>query len=94
MKMTHTPGPWEKTKVDDTGNCFVYNPDIGTVALVSLDVSGKSANAQLIAAAPDLLSALTDLVCCPVFTGKCFESDPETHKAWTLAREAINKATK
>ena len=99
--MEHTPGPWEVSQYCEGGagaqlgvkgydrpvywNYRIYRNET--------DVEAK-ANARLIAAAPDLLSALTDLVCCPVFTGKCFESDPETHKAWTLAREAINKATK
>ncbi len=41
---------------------------------------------------PELLEALADLVCCPAFTGARFEKDPESHKAWTLARAAIAKA--
>ena len=50
------------------------------------------ANAYMWAASPDLLAALEDLVCCPTFTGARFEKDPESHKAWTLARAAIAKA--
>ncbi len=50
------------------------------------------AYATLISAAPELYEALLNLVCCPAFTGKLFETDKESHKAWTLARAAIAKA--
>ena len=36
--------------------------------------------------------ALTNLVICPAFTGKLFESDRESHRAWTLARAALRVA--
>ena len=47
---------------------------------------------QLAAAAPQMLEALVELVCCPVFTAALFEADPYTHKRWTLARAAIAEA--
>lgn len=50
------------------------------------------ANARLMVAAPELLEALLDLVCCPAFNGRLFETDKESHKAWTLARVVIAKA--
>jgi hypothetical protein len=51
------------------------------------------ADARLIEAAPEILEALEELVCCPAFTGKLFETDKRSHRAWTLARAAIAKAT-
>ena len=36
--------------------------------------------------------ALTNLVICPAFTGKLFESDRESHRAWTLARAVLRVA--
>jgi hypothetical protein len=53
---------------------------------------GHLGDAHLFAAAPDMLEALLDLVCCPAFNGKMFETDKESHKAWSVARAAIAKA--
>jgi hypothetical protein len=41
----------------------------------------------------ELVKAMVNLVCCPAFTGNLFERDKESHRAWTLARAAIAKAT-
>jgi hypothetical protein len=60
---THTPGPWEVSQYgDDYG---VYDPHRGNdIALVrgTGDDAETEANAHLIAAAPALLEALTELV--------------------------------
>ena len=37
----------------------------------------------------ELVEATLNLVCCPAFNGKVFEGDKESHKAWTLARLAL-----
>lgn len=50
---------------------------------------GDNANAALIASAPKLLEALVNLVCCPAFNGTIFETDKESHRAWTEARYEI-----
>ncbi len=42
----------------------------------------------------NLITATIDLVCCPAFTGALFERDKESHRAWTLAREATTTAAK
>ena len=47
------------------------------------DVDGNIDEAQ------DLYEALMNLVCCPAFNGELFEADKESHRAWTLAREAL-----
>jgi hypothetical protein len=101
--MKHTKGPWVKEKVeigyqveDGVNEFYKIKQNGTTIAHVYHNFKeweDYEKDAQLIAAAPDLLEALLDLVCAPVFTGKLFEHDKETHKAWTLAREAIRKAT-
>jgi hypothetical protein len=66
----HTPGPWE-AHLDEA--YFVTGPDRGRVAIMTHlkgahGLGGRrsgdesAANARLIAAAPDLLEALTDLL--------------------------------
>lgn len=42
-------------------------------------------------AIPALVEAMKELVCCPAFNSKVFEGDRESHKAWTLAREALRE---
>ena len=42
----------------------------------------------------ELFDALLDLVCCPAFNSAAFERDTESHKAWTLARHALNNHIK
>jgi len=39
----------------------------------------------------ELCDALRELVCCPIFTGQLFAKDEASHRAWTLARAAIEK---
>lgn len=39
-----------------------------------------------------LVEALRDLVCCPAFNGAVFARDPDSHRAWTLARAALAQA--
>lgn len=55
-------------------------------------------NAHLIAlmhnALPALIEAaeaLENLVICPAFNGQVFERDKESHREWTLARDALAK---
>jgi len=65
MKTQHTPGPWEH---DNTWN-IIYGPKGEEVAAIHSAGSSRrcdkpiaQANAQLISLAPEMLSALIDLV--------------------------------
>ncbi|AYJ87634.1 hypothetical protein D3Y57_19045 [Sphingomonas paeninsulae] len=94
MSAQHTPGPW---RVDDYHDGFEIVGNVAratrfgkkgewTVASIEMDMpdGAETANAHLIAAAPDLLAALEALV-----------SSFETHRPkllWDNARAAIAKA--
>ena len=99
--MKHTPGPW-KAHLEEAN--YVTGPDLGRVAMMmnlkgSHGMGGRrssdesAANAQLIAAAPDLLGALrgmTDLwftVCTP----RGWEPDHDVQ--YTDAIAALKSAT-
>lgn len=60
MSAGHTPGPWE-TSHDGHGGIYVGDKNGRQVGFVSLR-SEQEANARLIAAAPELLEALRDLL--------------------------------
>ena len=84
--MIHTPGPWKYRKV---GYLFAGTSTTGDTFEISGEDSQQwvahsllEANARLITAAPDLLSALKSVVVL---------SDRK-HKAWDAAKSAIAKA--
>ena len=89
----HTPGPWNVTKL------YVRKQDGGLGASIN-DLWQKQktpkaemdANARLIAAAPDLLAALEELLWSASRTS--LETDGDYSNAFTAARAAIDKATK
>lgn len=62
----HTPGPWEACDVGDysdyDGRCRVILGDDLRIVVVLGDHDESAANARLIAAAPDLLEALGELL--------------------------------
>lgn len=66
-----TPGPW---RVGRPGNiacpCCVLDADGRRVALVSRGQQGRSANANLIAAAPDMYAALEAFAQDTILRGK------------------------
>jgi len=85
----HTPGPWERQ-----GSAYVYACDLpakeGYVCL-----SSSKANAQLIAAAPELLEAAQALVSLSesgIFNGSDAHPSLEDSDAVACARAAIAKA--
>ena len=90
---THTPGPWNVTGL------YVRERDGGLIASI-LDLwhgqrtpkAKKNANARLIAAAPELLAALEELLWSASRTS--LETDGDYSNAFTAARAAIDKATK
>jgi len=74
------------SKYDAGLRCFCIRPELDEI----------SANARLIAAAPDLLKALQSFVEMYVVFGNCGDCgnwDPETEKEVIAARAAIAKAT-
>lgn len=93
-----TPGPWE---VEDNGYFYDINAVRGTVGNVCSSASWfdndehrgpvAMANAQLIAAAPELLGALRDIITC-FDKGVPLDEENCGHE-FDKARAAINKAT-
>lgn len=84
-----TPGPLETTYEPATKTWGVCLPDGGDVLAQLVE---READATLFAAAPAMYEALLELVICPAFNGQVFERDKESHRAWTLARNAIAQA--
>lgn len=89
MTTQHTPGPWRYERANPsptTGEHLIAGAKNGYLAEIRDCGSGNiSANARLIAAAPDLLAALEELLnALPSAT---------THPAIKAARAAIAKAT-
>jgi hypothetical protein len=96
----HTPGPWGlDTLKTSCGIChkigpFPYKPDRQCHACVYVDYPGDGAierellaNARLIAASPDLLEALQNLI------AAVEEPDSDSLMELIQARAAIRKAT-
>ncbi len=84
----HTPGPWQWTQHFDP-TISIYKNGFGQIARLYDSSAGTGkANARLIAAAPDLLDALEDLLHEVGFGRVITETT-----ASTKARAAIAKAT-
>ena len=92
MKFPHTPAPWS-VEIDHSSNAPEFirthvDGEMYDLASVLCDETGNAtANARLIAAAPELLAALEGLL---QYTGGWDETDP-THPV-VIARAAIAKA--
>lgn len=95
----HTPGPW---KIDEEG-FVVSGPDDFDICDISLrkvgtDTEEMLANARLIAAAPELLSALEkflkteDLSNAAIESGDVGELEAAEEEIATLYYEAVNEA--
>lgn len=94
-----TPGPWKidpiLIKVKDGGSCPAYIREQNDVIIADMNfnipagIGSKecTANAKLIAAAPDLLGALKELLECD------YTSGTHLYTAQLRARAAIEKAT-
>jgi hypothetical protein len=71
-RTTHTPGPWTWAGITscdpvgpDAGNgYYCVAPESNKTTVVCNIINGPTANARLIAAAPELLAALRDIVEC------------------------------
>lgn len=94
----HTPGPWKwgKGVEDDPTRCFVTQGIPGRAEFLIAEIQNGApgdcletevANAHLIAAAPDLLAALKDLV-----ESLNNDLDDKQAAAWDAGRAAIAKA--
>lgn len=89
---THTPGPWTFDRLGGGWGCIIRNgaPAKDTFRIAELAESPQiEANARLIAAAPDLLAALQDLM-------EFWDAGTPVHpgaEVVSQAREAISKAT-
>ena len=88
METKHTRGPWHASP---TYPCAIY--DEGEV-LVGLcegrdGVAKRYANARLIAAAPDLLESVSELLHCMALAN--WEADPIAEKARAAMAKALGK---
>ncbi|HEJ1761975.1 TPA: hypothetical protein SLV11_005855 [Pseudomonas aeruginosa] len=107
-KQSHTPGPWEIERYSDgliqiVGNIHAVSEHEEHVTTVVEEVTrGDEANARLIAAAPDLLESLENLmaaysqpedrICCNGVDCGCMGATTY-QQAEHYARAAIAKAT-
>lgn len=82
-KPTHTPGPWEVAQRPCNGSNQVWPVATGEGRICTvMDGSRSNANAKLIAAAPDLLAAIQDIL---AITDR-------KHFVWDAAHAALKKA--
>lgn len=93
----NTPGPWV-ADLDAQWGPYVYGDDaiVADYSMWDGHREEARANARLIAAAPDLLEALTDLLGygCPACNGDCGGANPPVPSCPTrTAAAAIAKAT-
>jgi hypothetical protein len=82
----HTPGPWTQQGGVHVTNDYVKGPDGELIAAVY--APAPSANARLIAAAPDLLEALHNMVALAAY----YFTDDSQQLALAQARDALAKA--
>ena len=81
--MSYTKGEWKIVK-DEHGLTVGVEVDSGWICDTQFNsMASCEANAKLIAAAPDLLEALIEVV----------RISDRNHEAWGKAKAAINKAT-
>ena len=91
MTTKHTPGPWTVHSCEMRPHHEITAECGRRIATQNDYHDGQDkANARLIAAAPELLTALRALLACPAMCEDTAE--PETVKAYDLAMDAISKA--
>lgn len=93
-KAAHTPGPWHVYEncpaFDNSDVIFSAHVDDAIVCSIGGDLVGEKANARLIAAAPDLLDSLENLL--DYLDAHDWGTVPSGGKTETDARAAIQKA--
>ncbi len=105
MSAQHTPGPWlhkHRQGTDDMHRTEVYSKEYGGIATcawtpenLGRGVTGtyREANARLIAAAPDLLNALCELVrVCENCDVEPYNSNAPTENEYQSAMDAAEVA--
>jgi hypothetical protein len=83
--MAHTPGPW---RYGELSECILTERGHCVASIAESDLDARQANARLMAAAPDLLEALSNIT-------ECAEAgtDGANMDLWiSQARAAIAKA--
>lgn len=94
-KPTFTKGPWASedcTPGESEGLCFAINSEDTVIARTTDGWNEASANARLIASAPEMLSILQDiLVKCPVNGYRGKYDHGKTYQARKRAREILAK---
>lgn len=98
MSDKHTPGPW--TYVPDEDVAGHREPDrvkAGNITIIQCpglvhNRTKTTANARLIAAAPDLLAALREMTALFEMTDEAQEPGTDSYAVLHLARAAISKA--
>ncbi len=86
-----TPGPWTYQPTAGNHDFIVYSEGAPSRSDVALVRDFHEANARLIAAAPDLLDALTRLLGCSALNEDA--NDAYTIRAINAANDAVAKAT-
>jgi hypothetical protein len=92
MELEHTPGPWEIGTPPPNGEQTIGTDKGLMVATATTGYINTKANARLIAAAPEMINALIELVSIVKIHSKATGSD----FAWAemeYARKAIEHAT-
>src|ERR1700679_4387691 len=91
---SHTPGPWN-TSAAENGTVFAMEQPAGERLIAYLPSNHReAANAQLIAAAPDLLAALRDLMPQMAECDWIYSDRQEPLCPFMAARVAIVQATR
>lgn len=92
----HTPGPWRAACRRGYAGVFGGDANNGIAVAdcrtVDVDLPTATANAQLIAAAPDLLASLREMV--DIFERRVNDEPgpDDAAERWDRARDAIKKA--
>lgn len=90
MKTTHTPGPWDMMTAGGKQYVVGNKGNHGVAQIHGVDETKIQANARLIAAAPELLAALEDLL---AWANLSYSQNQQTIQVRDQARAAITKAT-
>ena len=90
--MKHTPGPWVADGNEDNAATWVFDPSNKVRICTMRRCEQDWANANLIAAAPDMLAALSALADKIYKPGDAFGSIWTQLPEWIAARAAIAKA--
>lgn len=81
MSTNHTPGPWFPYKRPEPVGYAEYEIHYGTSGECVAEVVHGAGNAHLLAAAPDLLSALSNLEVAANSAQFCYDRRPENFAA-------------